>query len=80
MGELIIEPSPVDVDDHLDSYVGRQAEAFVEGYDSPAPLCLFVGFPGPHEPFDAPGPYATMYALDTPRPISAAAVEGLHAL
>jgi choline-sulfatase len=81
MGELIVEPSPVGVDDHLDSYVGRQAEAFVGGYDGPAPLCLFVGFPGPHEPFDAPGPYATMYAPeDTPRPIPAAADEGLHAL
>jgi arylsulfatase A-like enzyme len=69
-GDLIVDPSPVGVDDYLDSYVGRQAAAFVDTYDGAAPLCLFVGFPGPHEPFDAPGPYATMYRPeDTPRPI-----------
>ena len=67
---LIVEPSPVGVDQHLDSYVGRQAETFVEGYDRAAPLCLFVGFPGPHDPLDAPGPYASMYsAAQTPPPI-----------
>lgn len=24
-------------------------------------MCLFVGFPSPHSPWDAPGEYATMY-------------------
>ena len=60
-GELIVDPSPVGVEDYLDSYVGRQAETFLDEYDGVTPLCLFVGFPGPHEPFDAPGEYATMY-------------------
>jgi choline-sulfatase len=69
-GELIVDPSPVGVDDYLDSYVGAQAERFVAAYDGAAPLCLFVGFPGPHEPFDAPGAYAKMYRPgDTPSPI-----------
>ena len=71
-GELILDPSPVRDDDYIDSYVGAQAERFVQTYDRSAPLCLFVGFPGPHEPFDAPVPYATMYRPeDTPPPIPA---------
>jgi choline-sulfatase len=71
-GELILDPSPAGVDDYIDSYVGNEAERFIDSYDRAAPLCLFVGFPGPHEPFDAPGPYATMYRPDdAPPPIPA---------
>jgi arylsulfatase len=70
VGGLIVAPSPAGVDQHLDSYIGKQAETFVDGYDRGAPLCLFVGFAGPHDPLDAPGPYASMYRpADTPRPI-----------
>ena len=69
-GELIVDPSPLAVEDYLDSYIGQQAEAFVGAYEHSQPLCLFVGFAGPHEPYDAPGPYAAMYRPeDTPRPI-----------
>jgi choline-sulfatase len=53
-------PSPLSEDDFPDSYVGRKAVEFVEGCDD-GPSCLFVGFGGPHEPFDAPGRYATLY-------------------
>jgi len=53
--------SPLSEADFPDSYVGRQAETFIEGCDGGKPVCLFVGFPGPHDPFDAPGRYATMY-------------------
>jgi arylsulfatase A-like enzyme len=69
-GELIVDPSPLAVEDYLDSYIGRQAEAFLGAYKHSRPLCLFVGFAGPHEPYDAPGPYAAMYRPeDAPRPI-----------
>jgi len=72
VGGLVVEPSRAPVEDHLDSYVGRQAAAFVDRYDVDLPLCLFVGFPGPHDPFDAPGPYASMYSpAQTPPPIPA---------
>ncbi|MFO7898963.1 MAG: sulfatase-like hydrolase/transferase, partial [Planctomycetota bacterium] len=54
-------PSPLPVEEHLDSYVGRVATEFVRDHDGDRPLCLFVGFPGPHEPWDAPGDYAAMY-------------------
>ena len=62
-------PSPLPVEDFLDSYVGRKAVQFVERYDDRRPMCLFVGFGGPHEPWDAPGLYAKMYRPeDTAKP------------
>ncbi len=54
-------PSPLPVEEHADSYVGRRAVEFMTGYDAEQPFCAFVGFGGPHEPWDAPGDYATMY-------------------
>ncbi|MGD2174069.1 MAG: sulfatase-like hydrolase/transferase [Candidatus Brocadiaceae bacterium] len=54
-------PSPLPVDDFMDSYIGREGVRFVEQYEGDRPFCLFVGFGGPHEPWDAPGEYATMY-------------------
>jgi arylsulfatase len=63
-------PSPLPVEDFLDSYVGRKAVEFVESYDDPRPMCLLVGFGGPHDPWDAPEPYASMYRpKDAPKPI-----------
>ena len=62
--------SSLPVEDHLDSYVGRKAVEFVETYRDPRPMCLFVGFGGPHDPWDAPGRYAEMYnPEETPNPI-----------
>jgi len=54
-------PSPLDTDDHLDSYIGRQAVRFLEGYDQAEPFALFVGFGGPHPAWDPPQEYADMY-------------------
>jgi arylsulfatase A-like enzyme len=54
-------PSPLPVEDFADSYVGRRAVEHVEGLHAGRPFCLFVGFGGPHEPWDAPGLYAAMY-------------------
>jgi arylsulfatase A-like enzyme len=57
--DLTLNPLPVE--EHLDSYVGRVAAEFIAAYAAEAPLALFVGFGGPHDPWDAPGSYATMY-------------------
>jgi choline-sulfatase len=68
----LTRPSPLPVAEYLDSYVGRTAAEFVEAYEDSRPLCLFVGFPGPHEPWDAPGEYAAMYepgAMPDPIPV-----------
>jgi choline-sulfatase len=69
-GGAMVRPSPLPVEDFLDSYIGRKAVEFVEAYQDQRPMCLFVGFGGPHEPWDAPREYATEYkAEETPEPI-----------
>ena len=42
---------------------GRRGERCSAWTPSPEnrPTCLFVNFPGPHDPWDAPGRYAAMY-------------------
>ncbi|MFQ6131455.1 MAG: sulfatase [Armatimonadota bacterium] len=62
-GPCAVWPSPLPADEFLDSYIGRQAVEWTDGHDGDQPVCLFVGFGGPHEPWDAPGEYATMYDL-----------------
>jgi len=65
-------PSPLPEEDYLDSYVGKQAVKFLKEYNNDKPLCLFVGFPGPHEPWDPPKKYAEMYDSEkVQEPISA---------
>ncbi len=69
-GGGMVRPSPLPVEDFLDSYIGRRAAEFVGTYEDKRPMCLFVGFGGPHEPWDAPGKYAEMYQpTETPAPI-----------
>lgn len=60
-GEVAVWPSPLPEEEFLDSYIGRVAVEYLSGLDSDQPFCVFVGFGGPHEPWDAPGSYATMY-------------------
>jgi len=70
---IAVWPSPLPVELFMDSYIGSQAVRFIEEYDGTKPFALFVGFGGPHEPWDAPGEYATMYdPADTPPPIEPA--------
>jgi choline-sulfatase len=47
-------PMPVPLDAYIDSWHGVQAVHWIEQYDRPEPFFLFVGFPGPHDPWDAP--------------------------
>jgi choline-sulfatase len=54
-------PSPLSEEDFLDAMIGREAVRVIDGYDDEKPLCIFVGFGGPHEPWDPPGKYAEMY-------------------
>jgi len=69
-GQETVRASVLGVEDFLDSYIGTTAVRYVETYDDARPLCLYVGFGGPHDPWDAPGEYATMYRPeDAPSPI-----------
>jgi len=67
---IAVWPSPLPEEEFLDSYIGRTAKEYLQEYDDERPFCTFVGFGGPHEPWDAPGRYATMYdPAQMPEPI-----------
>jgi choline-sulfatase len=55
-------PMPVPLDDYIDAWHGAQARHWIETYDGSAPFFLFVGFPGPHDPWDAPREAVDWYA------------------
>ena len=69
----VARPSVLPLEEYADVYVGRQAKAYLSSYDRDQPWFCWVSFGGPHEPWDAPEPYASMYDLHTmpapaPRP------------
>jgi choline-sulfatase len=45
--------------------VGQRTVRWIEEYDRAAPWLLWVGFGGPHNPWDAPVPYAEQYRAAT---------------
>ncbi len=63
-------PSPLDEKDHMDSFVGRTAIDYFKNRDKSQPFAAFVGFPGPHDPWDPPAVWADMYAdVAVPEPL-----------
>jgi len=58
---FIAESSPLPEEHVLDSFIGRKVVQYVKDYQDSRPSFLFVGFAGPHEPWDAPGRFSTMY-------------------
>jgi arylsulfatase len=66
----VVRPSPVPLEHYSDVYVGQQAKAYLQHYDAAPPWFTWVSFGGPHEPWDAPEPYASMFDPDAmPVPI-----------
>ena len=61
---FIAEPLPIPADDYVDAFIGDLAVEYVNKYDRPEPSFLYVGFQGPHEPWDAPKKYFEMYDPD----------------
>lgn len=55
-------PSPMPEGETADDFVGRTAVEYLQAYDRNEPFCLFVGFGGPHEPWDPPASWAEKYA------------------
>ena len=47
-------PIPLPLDAYIDAWHGHEAVRWIANYDRPEPFFLFVGFPGPHDPWDAP--------------------------
>jgi choline-sulfatase len=48
------EPCPLSLEDYADAWLGRRATQWIDGNDGAQPFFLWVGFPGPHDPWDAP--------------------------
>ena len=67
--EAALEPQPGDLDEvwksaipaelHYNSWIADRAVAFIQQTNTP--FCLFVSFPDPHHPFQAPQPYCDRY-------------------
>jgi len=55
-------PSPVPLADYIDTWHGDAAVDWLQHYDRDDPFFLFVGFPGPHDPWDAPSEAVASYA------------------
>jgi choline-sulfatase len=66
----LVRPSPLPLPLYPDVYVGQQAASYLRAFDRPQPWFCWVSFSGPHEPYDAPEPYASRYDPDAmPPPI-----------
>lgn len=60
---------PLDEEFHEDVFIGSKAVEWIEQREDDRPLFLYVGFAGPHDPYDAPKRYKDMYAdRDIPAP------------
>jgi arylsulfatase len=57
----VVRPTVLGVEHHYDVYVGRQAARYLAGLEDGRPWFCWVSFGGPHEPWDAPEPYASLY-------------------
>jgi choline-sulfatase len=54
-------PMPLPLSAYVDTWHGTEAVRWLEEYDRPEPFFLFVGFPGPHDPWDAPAEAVERY-------------------
>ncbi len=78
----VARPSVLGAEHHYDAYVGRQAASYLASLEGQQPWFCWVSFGGPHEPWDAPEPYASLYAetdigSPTPRLRNPESVRGL---
>ena len=72
-------PMPLPLDAYVDTWHGQEAVKWIEGYDRQEPFFLFVGFPGPHDPWDAPEEAVQRYRdvdISMPRSTRRPTVEG----
>ena len=67
---FIADPLPIPAEHHLDWFLADTAVKYLSDYDRPEPSFLFLGFQGPHEPWDAPASYYLRFDPDQiPDPI-----------
>ncbi len=64
-------PMPLPLSAYVDTWHGTEAVRWIEQYERPEPFFLFVGFPGPHDPWDAPAEAVDRYRdVDISMPVS----------
>jgi len=64
-------PSPLPLESYIDAWHGDLAVRWIEERDTDQPFFAFVGFPGPHDPWDAPRAAVDRYRdVDVPLPRS----------
>ena len=69
--KTLVRPSPLPLAEYYDVYVGQQAKKYLQNYKRSEPWFCWVSFAGPHEPWDTPDPYASMYRADEmPEPLA----------
>lgn len=56
-----VESAPLPAEAHIDRWVGLRAARWIDEYDREEPFFQWVGFAGPHDPWDAPAEYVAMY-------------------
>ncbi len=57
----VVRPSTLGIEYYYDTYVGQKCRSYIEKYDRDQPWFSWVSFGGPHEPWDTPEPFASMY-------------------
>jgi len=62
-------PMPVPPEAYIDAWHGAEAVRWIEQCERSKPFFLFVGFPGPHDPWDAPKEAVDRYRdMEVPMP------------
>ena len=56
--------SSMPLEAYVDNWVGDRAVEVIGSHPKDKPLFMFVGFPNPHNPFEPPEPFASMYDPD----------------
>lgn len=69
-------PSVLPEEDFLDTHIGRKSVEWIQRYDRSQPFFLWTSWAGPHDPWDAPGKYGSMY---DPADMPASVVDDLSA-
>jgi arylsulfatase A-like enzyme len=72
-------PMPVPLDAYIDAWHGVEVARWIEEYSRSEPFFLFAGFPGPHDPWDAPREAVDRYRgteVSMPRTTRRPEVEG----
>ena len=57
----LVRPSVLPFELYYDTYVGQQAKSYLSSYDRDESWFCWVSWGGPHQPWDTPEPYASMY-------------------